>query len=109
MSYNIVHIYNVKELVQTTIGSKQCVFFIQGQNKMLAFYRSPALRPGVETNVEARLWPGQWFIDYRGGNRATRRDILRSGSSLYFVGRTAISVFILYRNTEYLYSISVRK
>ena len=78
-------------------------FFIQGQNKMLAFYRSPALRPGVETNVEARLWPGQWFIDYRGGNRATRRDILRSGSSLYFVGRTAISVFILYRNTEYLY------
>ena len=44
---------------------------------MLTYFHSPVPRAGVDTRLEARLWPGQWFTDYRGNNLATRTDILR--------------------------------
>lgn len=44
---------------------------------MLVYYPEPEPRPGVENRVEVRFWPGDWFTDYKNGNRASREDILR--------------------------------
>ena len=44
----------------------------------LSYYLPTPPVSGSLTRVEARFWPGQWFTDYRNGNRATRQDVLRS-------------------------------
>ena len=54
MSYNIVHIYNVKELVQTTIGSKQCFFLSRARTRCWPFIVPPPSDPAWR-----RMWrPG---------------------------------------------------